>query len=65
MKGLVPVPVEHADHFLKLLLGQPRVERGGLDVGVTQVLLDSPQVAAGPAQELDAARMAEGVRMKL
>ena len=41
------------------------MRHGRADVVVAQVLLDDAQVAAGAHQQLDATRMAEGMRVKL
>lgn len=40
-------------------------EGRGLNIGMPQMLLDSPEIAMRSAQKLDASRMTEGMWMKL
>jgi hypothetical protein len=43
---LAPRPIKRADDLLKICMCQPGVERGCLDVGVSEVFLDGTQVPA-------------------
>ena len=55
--------VEQVHDFLQILRCQPRVDRRRLDVGVTQMLLHRTKIAAGALEQLDAARVAERMRV--
>jgi hypothetical protein len=41
------VIVEDADDLLELVLGEPRIDRGRLDVLVPQVFLHGAEIASG------------------